>query len=338
MLLSAAAVHAQSYECSTMNGTNCRAAIGDGYNNRNDGSSQVGSVTSTILVVPGACPQQDRIVDVNLKLRVLHPYIGDLEVLLTHPDGTAVSALYRPGITHIDGNCPNDDLDITLDDDDGVDSTNTCAATIPALQGAVVPFNPLSTFDGKARNGIWTLTVRDYLSGSEGVLQGWTLELPCVPELPDVTADTTDSVVSERGPDDQAKVTVTRTGATTAPLDVEYVVTGSASLSDFEPLPGKVTIAAGSASAEIVIKAVEDDQDELDETIIITVVEGSGYEIGGRGSAYVTLVEQSGAAAGSGGSGGAGGKGGSGGSAGGKGGSGGFVFLISHALAPRVVD
>src|SRR5262245_20116176 len=306
-LLSAASVRAQSYECSMLNGTNCRVTINDGYNNRNDGSFLTGSVTSTLLVVPGACPQQDRIVDVNVKLRVLHPYIGDLEVLLTHPDGTVLSALYRPGITRIDGNCPNDDLDITLDDDDGVDSSEACAATIPAMQGPVLPFNPLGVFDGKARNGIWTLTLRDYLAGNEGVLLGWTLELPCVPELPNVTVDSTDGVVSERGPYEQATVTVTRTGATTGPLEVQYVVTGSASLSDFEPLPGKVTIPVGSATAEIVIKAVEDNQDELDETIIITLLEGSAYEIGGRGSAYVTLVERSGAAAGSGGSGGQGG-------------------------------
>jgi MYXO-CTERM domain-containing protein len=232
--------------------------------------------------------------------------------------------LYQPGLGAIDGTCPNDDMNVTFDDDDGVEGTSICNAQIPAMSGAVIPFNPLSVFDGKARNGNWTLTVKDHAAGQEGVLTGWTLHLPCVPDLPDVMLDATDGTLSERGDDDSATVTVTRGGSTKQALDVQYVVTGTASLEDFEPLSGTVTIPAGSASTKIEIKAVPDDIDELDETIVLTLLTSDAYDVGARDSATVTLLEKTltGGNAGNGGA-GNGGKAGNGGNAGkGSGGDG----------------
>ena len=52
-------------------------------------------------------------------------------------------------------------------------------------------------------------------------------------------------------------VLVTRTGDTTAPLTVFYKAKGSAKAGmDYKPLPGQVTIPAGSPKAKIKIKAI----------------------------------------------------------------------------------
>ncbi len=296
-----ALARAQAYECAGSFGTNCRTSLLDGYQ-RYQEEQLAGSVSSTLLVLPGACEQEDRIVDVDLSVHLLHPYVGDLEVTLTHPDGTSIAVLYRPGISVLDGFCPNDDVDVTFDDDDGAKLVDMCLSTIPAIRGSVLPFNPLSQFDGKTRNGTWTLTVRDHVPGSEGVLAGWKLALPCVPDLPDVTIDTTDALAAERGSDDRAVVTVARGGDTGRALRVAYSITGSASLADFEPLPGTIEIPVGAASAEIEIRPVADDKNELEETIVLTLQPGADYEIGARDTAIVTLVDDDEAlAAGSGG-------------------------------------
>jgi subtilisin-like proprotein convertase family protein len=311
--------YAQDYECSASLGTNCRAAINDGSTN-NSGVNITNSTSSTLTVLPGACDPKDVIVDVDLSVQLLHPFVGDLEIALTHPDGTSVVVLYQPGLGVIDGTCPNDDMDVTFDDDDGTSDASMCNAQIPAMSGAIIPFNPLSVFKDKPRNGNWTLTVRDHAAGQEGVLTGWTLHLPCVPDLPDVTLDAIDGTLSERGEDDSATVRVTRGGSTKAALEVQYVVTGTASLEDFEPLSGKVTIPAGKASADIDISAVEDDINELDETIVLTLLPGSSYDVAARDSATVTLVEQT--KVGGAGNGGAGNGGGGNGNAGNGGGDG----------------
>jgi hypothetical protein len=161
------------------------------------------------------------------------------------------------------------------------------------------------------------LTVRDNAMGEQGVLMGWTLHLPCVPDLPDVNLDATDGLLGEQGDDDSASVTVTRGGDTDEELEVTYSVTGTASLEDFEALASTITIPAGDASATIEIKAVADDLAEVDETIVLTLQPSERYELGPRDSATVTLVEDAAevagpGAAGSGGSSGGAGRGGSG--------------------------
>lgn len=312
---------AQDYECDAPLGASCSATLFDAYYRNTN--FNVGQTTSTLIVTPGACDTDDMIVDVDLDLDILHPYIGDLEVTLTHPSGTSTQLLYRPGIGVIDGNCPNDDLKVSFDDDDGAAiGEDDCAHTIPAMAGAIIPFNPLSVFDGKPRNGQWTLTVRDHVPGDQGVLRGWTLHLPCVPDLPDVNLDATDSLVAETGDDDSATITFTRGGDTDAELSVQYVVTGTAALSDFQDLSGTIVIPAGDSSAELTINAIQDDLTELQETIVVSLLAGADYEIGARDTATVTILDETlepGGQAGQGGDSGEGGEGGDSGEGGASG-------------------
>ncbi|MBK8587990.1 MAG: proprotein convertase P-domain-containing protein [Sandaracinaceae bacterium] len=285
---------AQTYECEAPLGTNCATPINDAWF-RFSVPTTTGVTTSSLIVLPGACDPSDTVVDVDLDVDILHPYVGDLELLLTHPDGTAVTLMYRPGVGAIDLNCPNDDLSVTFDDEDGVVATDLCETTIPAMSGELLPFNPLSAFDGKARNGVWTLTVRDAVEGQQGVLRGWTLRLPCVPDLPNVSFEVTDGVLYERGPDTTATITVVRTGDTSAALDVVYSVVGTATGADYEALSGEVTIPAGSASATVEILSVDDDLDEIDEVIVLRLVaDASAYDVGAGDSATVTLIDGNG--------------------------------------------
>ena len=68
------------------------------------------------------------------------------------------------------------------------------------------------------------------------------------------------------------RFTVTRTEPLADPMTLTYTVSGSATPgSDYVALSGTVTIAAGAASADIVVTPIDDDAVELDETVIVTL-------------------------------------------------------------------
>jgi photosystem II stability/assembly factor-like uncharacterized protein len=87
--------------------------------------------------------------------------------------------------------------------------------------------------------------------------------------------------------------TFTRTGPTTAAVTASFNVTGTAKLSDgqgdadhapggaasFTDAAGTVTIPIGQATAVVTIDPTTDNKVELDETVILTLVDGSGYEV-----------------------------------------------------------
>jgi Calx-beta domain len=64
--------------------------------------------------------------------------------------------------------------------------------------------------------------------------------------------------------------TITRTGATTAPLDVHLQISGSATNgSDYQPIPNVVTIPAGASSVDVRVTPINDTEVESDETVTI---------------------------------------------------------------------
>ena len=111
------------------------------------------------------------ITDVNLNIDITHAYIGDLNIILEHPDGTQAVLL--------DSDYCEDqsDLDITFDDEG---SELVCAEP---TQGIFQPTGtPLSSFIGKSSLGIWQIGIRDYYNEDAGILNDWSLEI-CA-ELP----------------------------------------------------------------------------------------------------------------------------------------------------------
>jgi hypothetical protein len=81
-----------------------------------------------------------------------------------------------------------------------------------------------------------------------------------------------------------------RTGNVSAALTVNYTVGGSAVPgTDYTALPGVVTFAAGSATADVTVVALKNSTDGSD--VSLTVASGSGYTVGTPGSADITVID-----------------------------------------------
>jgi hypothetical protein len=108
-----------------------------------------------------------------------------------------------------------------------------------------------------------------------------------------VTIYATDDQASEIGPD-PGTFTIARTGPTSEPLDVHFVVQGSATNGeDYDAIPSLVTVPAGAAEATITIVPVDDGLLEGTETVILSLVEAPGYTVGSPGLAAVSIADSS---------------------------------------------
>jgi parallel beta-helix repeat protein len=104
-----------------------------------------------------------------------------------------------------------------------------------------------------------------------------------------VTISATDNTATEAGRT-TGRFTLTRTGSTALPLTVRYTVGGTAiEGKDYVTLPGRRTIPAGSATATIVVRPIDDRRVERDETVILQLAPGA-YRIGVPNRATVRLV------------------------------------------------
>ena len=114
----------------------------------------------------------------------------------------------------------------------------------------------------------------------------------------DVTVAVSPSSVSENSGSDLV-YTFTRTGAPSSALTVNFNVSGTASSStdytltgadSFTAPNGTVTFAAGSSTATVTIDPTADNPVEPDETVILTVAAGTGYNVGTQSSATGTIT------------------------------------------------
>ena len=113
-------------------------------------------------------------------------------------------------------------------------------------------------------------------------------------DLPTVKVVATDDSAAEAGAA-TGTFTVTRTGVLTAPMTVNYTISGSATNgSDFGALSGSVVIAAGAASATVVVTPIDDAIDENNESVILTLASGAGYQIGSPNHDQVTIADNDG--------------------------------------------
>ncbi|HET7625061.1 MAG TPA: FAD-dependent oxidoreductase, partial [Verrucomicrobiae bacterium] len=86
--------------------------------------------------------------------------------------------------------------------------------------------------------------------------------------------------------------TVVRSGDTTAPLTVNYILSGTASNGvDYLPLDGSVVIPAGAVSAKITVTPIANNIVEGDRTITVTLAESTNYNFGTFSNATITIHE-----------------------------------------------
>jgi subtilisin family serine protease len=109
-------------------------------------------------------------------------------------------------------------------------------------------------------------------------------------ERPVVSIVATDVVAGEIG-DTSAAFTLSRSGGADMPLTVRYSVTGTATAgSDYVALPGSVTFPAGSATATLVVSAIDDTIPEGVETAIVTLSPDAAYIVGLQSRATALIV------------------------------------------------
>jgi len=110
-------------------------------------------------------------------------------------------------------------------------------------------------------------------------------------DIPTVTIVATDPNAAEAG-NDPGVFTVSRTGDTSAPLILAYIIGGSALHgTDYLALPGEVTIPAGQSSAEIVIVPVDDDHGEPAQTVVLQLRNDPRYVLAAPPLATVTIAD-----------------------------------------------
>ncbi|HEY9346834.1 MAG TPA: proprotein convertase P-domain-containing protein, partial [Inquilinus sp.] len=88
---------------------------------------------------------------VEVGLNLTHSWIGDLQIVLTSPDGTQSTLVNRPGVGTLDENGSSQD-------------------------NIVFSFSTVQDW-GESGQGVWTLTIRDLAGGDTGVLNSWNLRL-----------------------------------------------------------------------------------------------------------------------------------------------------------------
>ena len=151
--------------------------------------------------------------------------------------------------------------------------------TIPAGQAsATIVVTPIddSLFEGDETVILTLISNGSYLLGTPNNATVTIIDN----DKPVVSIVATDAVAAEAGLD-TGTFTVSRDGITTAPLTVNYTVSGTATNGvDYQLLSGSLTIPAGQASATIVVTPIDDSLFEGNETVIVTLSSSASYILG----------------------------------------------------------
>jgi len=109
--------------------------------------------------------------------------------------------------------------------------------------------------------------------------------------LPTVTVRATDPGASEtQTGTDGGAFEVRRRGSAAEPLTVRLEIGGTATNGeDYAAIENSVTIPAGSEAATVPVRPVDDATAEGQETVVVTLVAGTGYVVGPYAGAQVTL-------------------------------------------------
>jgi subtilisin-like proprotein convertase family protein len=125
-----------------------------------------GATISTLEI-----PDAFIIVDVNVEVQIVHPYLEDLSVKVISPDGTEVQLF-----TNVGGG--GDNFKNTMFNDE---ADTSIADGVPPFIGVYQPEGSLSDFDGLNTQGTWLLEITDDSKLDVGTLVCWNLTIDCAP-------------------------------------------------------------------------------------------------------------------------------------------------------------
>jgi subtilisin-like proprotein convertase family protein len=130
------------------------------------------TTTESSLVVAGITAP---ITKVTASLRVVHTFVGDLEISLVAPDGTVVPLAQNRGVSG-DNYGTSCSSRTTFDDA----AASPISAGLPPFSGTFRPETPLAVLSGKsgaAVNGTWKLRIKDEVTQDAGTLQCWSIAI-----------------------------------------------------------------------------------------------------------------------------------------------------------------
>ena len=107
-----------------------------------------------------------------------------------------------------------------------------------------------------------------------------------------VTVSATDANAAEPGADTGTFTIDRYVGPTTSSLTVNYTLSGTAANgTDYDSLPGSVTIPAGQRTADVVVTPLDDSLMENTETVTLTISADAAYRIDAPSSATVNIAD-----------------------------------------------
>ncbi len=85
---------------------------------------------------------------------------------------------------------------------------------------------------------------------------------------------------------------VRRFGGFSYDLPIAYIVSGTATPgSDYQTLPGSLTLGAGAASATLRVVPIEDPVQEADETVVVQLLASTGYSLGSPSTTTIVVSD-----------------------------------------------
>jgi subtilisin-like proprotein convertase family protein len=143
------------------------------------GANVGGAIAQSTLTVPTVAVVNSANMKVNLSVN--HAYMGDLVVKLKHPDGVTVRTLLNRPCNAVGQFSSTAAEPITFQN-----GAPTLACTGTAIAGTYAPNQSFTSFEGKATNGVWTLTAQDFYNIDAGTIVSWGLDFGCVLGTPGV--------------------------------------------------------------------------------------------------------------------------------------------------------
>ena len=118
-----------------------------------------------------------RILDLNIQVDVMHTWVGDIVVSVTHGgSGKSIRLIDRPGFPKNELGCGGDGISTILDDEISLSTENQCYSGGNAIAGIYLPLDPLKNIDDEILGGDWIINVSDRDSGDTGKLKSWCIE------------------------------------------------------------------------------------------------------------------------------------------------------------------